>query len=52
MNKIRSPIGMKIPANLFHVRLVVGEGYQTLPNIQGGRNKCQHALIIMRNSKS
>jgi hypothetical protein len=32
MNEIHSPMGMKIPANLFHVRLVVGEGYQTLPD--------------------
>jgi hypothetical protein len=23
---------MKIPGNLLHVRLVVGEGYQTLPD--------------------
>jgi hypothetical protein len=28
MNEARSPMGM----NPFHVRLVVGEGYQTLPD--------------------
>jgi hypothetical protein len=26
MNEVCSPIGMKIPAKLFHLRLVVGEG--------------------------
>jgi hypothetical protein len=34
MNKIRSPIGMKIPANLFHVRLVVGGGFFNVPACQ------------------
>jgi hypothetical protein len=45
MNEIRSAMGKKIPANMFDMRLVVGEGLQTLPD---KALPCPYAISPMR----